>query len=107
MKKLDGRECCHLVSFFLTAFFIHMAIQMEILYMGCARYFLHTQSFISNVTGLRLCATHGTVKYLTSETSTSTHIYLQSVVHVFTTSGIYGVVAVTFILRVQNYLRML
>ena len=35
------------------------------------------------------------------------HIYLQSVVHVFTTSGIYGVFAVTLIWIVQNYLRML
>ena len=38
------------------------------------------------------------------KTSTSTHIYLQSVDHVFTTSGIYGVFAVTLIWRVQNYL---
>ena len=41
------------------------------------------------------------------KTSTSAHIYLQSAVHVFTTSGIYGVFAVTLIWIVQNCLRML
>ena len=34
-------------------------------------------------------------------------LYLQSVVHVFTTCGIYGVFAVTLTWRVQNCLRML
>ena len=42
-----------------------------------------------------------------TKTSTSTHIYLQSVVHVFTTSGIYSVFAVTLIWIVQYRLRML
>ena len=42
-----------------------------------------------------------------TKTSTSAHIYLQSVVHVFTTSRIYGVFAITLIRRVQNHLRML
>ena len=42
-----------------------------------------------------------------TKTSTSAHIYLQSVVQVFTTSGIYGVFAVTLIWIVQNCLRML
>ena len=42
-----------------------------------------------------------------TKTSTSAHIYLQSVVHVFTTSGIYGVFAVTLIWIVQHCLRML
>ena len=42
-----------------------------------------------------------------TKTSTSAHIYLQSAVHVFTTSGIYGVFAVTLIWIVQNSLRML
>ena len=37
----------------------------------------------------------------------SAHIYLQSVVHVFTTFGIYGAFAVTLIWIVQNCLRML
>ena len=46
------------------------------------------------------------VKTLT-KTSTCAHIYLHSTVHVFTTSGIYGVFAVTLIWRVQHYLRML
>ena len=41
-----------------------------------------------------------------TSTSTSAHIYLQSAVHVFTTSGIYGVFAVTLIWIVQNSLRM-
>ena len=42
-----------------------------------------------------------------TKTSTSAHIYLQSVVHVFTTSRIYGVFAVTLIWMVQNCLRVL
>ena len=41
------------------------------------------------------------------KTSTSAPIYLQSAVHVFTTSGIYDVFAVTLIWIVQNCLRML
>ena len=41
------------------------------------------------------------------KTSTSAHIYLQSVVHVFTTPGIYGIFAVTLIWIVQNCLRIL
>ena len=41
------------------------------------------------------------------KTSTSAHMYLQSVVHVFTTSGIYSVFAVTLIWIMQNCLRML
>ena len=41
------------------------------------------------------------------KTSTSAHIYLQSAVHVFTTSRIYGAFAITLIWIVQNCLRML
>ena len=42
-----------------------------------------------------------------TKTSTSADIYLQSAVHVFTTSGICGIFAVTLIWRVQNYLQVL
>ena len=35
------------------------------------------------------------------------HMYLQSAVHVYTTSGIYGIVAITLIWIAQNCLRML
>ena len=42
-----------------------------------------------------------------TKASTSAHIYLQPVVYVFTTSGIYGVFAVTLIWIVQNCLRIL
>ena len=42
---------------------------------------------------------------LWQKSSTSAHIYLQSVVHVFTTSGIYGIFAVTLIWIAQNCLQ--
>ena len=41
------------------------------------------------------------------KTSTSAHVYLQYAVHVFTTSRIYYIFAVTLIWLLQNYLRML
>ena len=46
----------------------------------------------------------GNLGVIFDKTSTSAHMYVQSVVPAFTTSGIYGVFAVTLLLIVQNWL---